>query len=206
MTRTMLRLGKLSVLSVAVAALLAPLTLVDASAAAKTVKPDSCPTDKPLVVDGYANLKNGFDYGADGHVWALDTFTNWVQIRHVGGDVYCLKVHSVGTSTTIGGLSPEGTGTVRAGVTAPFDGSYYARFEGNFAPTLPTSGLIGNFDYGCQPDGVTCTGQGAPGVAAAYFSKVHHIEWGAYEFTADAGPACGVWHQSSSGDTGDIVC
>jgi hypothetical protein len=206
MNHRTLRLGRLVALSAA-AAVLATLAVMDASAAVvKPVKPNSCPTNKPLVVDGYANYTNDFDYGADGHVWAIDNYTNFIQIRRVADDTYCFTIHSVGTSTTIGGLSPEGTGSVRAGVTATFDGTIYRSVEGKFEPTsLPTSGLIGNFDYGCQPDGVTCSGPGSPGIAG-WFSKVSRSQWGAYDFTANAGPECGVWHQSSSGDTGDIVC
>src|SRR2546423_1868882 len=70
MNHHMLRLGRLAGLSAVVAAVLATISLVDAPAA--TVKPDSCPTGKPLVVDSYFTAENSADYGADGHVWALD--------------------------------------------------------------------------------------------------------------------------------------
>src|SRR2546423_217794 len=98
MDKQMLRLGRLAGLSAVVAAVLATISLVDAPAA--TVKPDSCPTNKPLIVDTYNTIKNAADYGADGHVWALDELTNTIQIWHLGGDAYCVKVHSFGTSTT----------------------------------------------------------------------------------------------------------
>jgi hypothetical protein len=200
-TTARVRLGRLAALSVVVAATLATLLLVGASAA---VKPDGCPTDKPLVVkNAYATFQNAADYGADGHVWALDAMTASIQVWRLGGDAYCAKVHSVGTSTTIAGLSPEGTGTVRAGVTASADGTFYERINGTFAPTVATTGFIGNFDPQCQQDG-TCAGQ-LPGVEQLYFSTVHHVDYGAFAFTADAG-ACGTWFQSTSGDTGDIVC
>lgn len=200
MNQHMLRLGGLAGLGAVVAAVLAMLWLVDASAA---VKPDGCPTGKPLVVNSYATFENAADYGADGHVWALDAMTASIQIWRLGGDAYCAKVHDVGTSTTFAGLSPEGTGTVRAGVTASADGTFYERINGTFAPTVPTNGFIGNFDTQCQQDG-TCATQ-LPLVEQLYFSTVHHVDYGAFAFTADAG-ACGTWHQSTSGDTGDIVC
>jgi hypothetical protein len=197
----MFRLGRLAGLSAVVAAMLATVSLVDGSAA---VNPDSCPTDKPLVVDASVNIKNTLDYGADGHVWALDAFTNSIQIWRLGGDAYCVKVHTVGTATTFGGLSPEGTGTVRAGVTASIDGTLYRRVYGRFAPTVPTIGLIGNYDAQCQQDG-TCAAP-LPGIGKLYFSSgFYHFDNGAYVFTADAG-VCGTWFQSSEGDTGDIVC
>ena len=56
MNRYIFRLGRLAGLSAIVAALLATVALVDASAA--VVKPGSCPTDKPLVVDSYFTAEN----------------------------------------------------------------------------------------------------------------------------------------------------
>jgi hypothetical protein len=201
MKQRMFRLARLAGLSAGVAAVLATISLVDAPAA--TVKPDSCPTDKPLVVDSYATYENAADYGADGHVWALDAATASIRIWRLGGDAYCAKVHVVGTSTTFAGLSPEGTGTVRAGVIASDDGFFYERIYGTFAPTVPTTGFIGNFDPQCQQDG-TCA-ESLPGPEDLYFSSVRFVDFGVFEFTADAG-ACGTWFQSTSGDTGDIVC
>ena len=154
MNHHMFRLGRLAGLSAVVAAVLATLSLVGASAA---VKPDSCPTDKPLIVDSYFTAENSADTGPDGHVWALDAGTRFIRIWRLGGDAYCAKFHDVGTFTTFAGLSPEGTGTVRAGVTGTFDGTLYARIYGTFAPTVPTTGFIGNFDAQCQQDG-TCAG------------------------------------------------
>src|SRR5438067_1107596 len=155
MNRKAFRLGRLAGVSAVVAAVLATLWLVGASAA---VKPDSCPTDKPLVVDSYFTAENSADYGADGHVWALDAGTRYIRIWKLGGDAYCLQIHDVGTFTTFAGLSPEGTGTVRGGVTGSFDGTAYFRAYGKFAPTVPTTGFLGNFDAQCQQDG-TCAGQ-----------------------------------------------
>src|SRR5690349_13669399 len=121
MDRSTLRRGKAAGLSAMAAALMATVWLASASAAAKP-QPGGCPTDKPLVVDVYNTVENAADYGADGHVWALDAMTNTIQIWHLGGDAYCVKVHSFGTSTTFAGVSPEGTGLVRAGVVAESDG------------------------------------------------------------------------------------
>ena len=196
MNQTTLRLAGLT----AIVAALATVSLVNASAA---TKPDSCPTGKTPVVDVYNTFENAADYGADGHVWAFDSGTNSIQIWRLGGDAYCVKYHDVGTSTTIGGLSPEGTGTVRAGVTASFDGTIYDRYYGTFAPTVPTKGFIGNFDLQCSQDG-TCNGPDAS-AGRLYFSTVRFEDFGAFAFTEDAG-ACGTWFQSTSGDTGDIVC
>jgi hypothetical protein len=200
MNRRILRVSRFAGLTAVVAAVVATVALVDAAAAPQ---PDGCPTNKPLIVNTYNTIKNASDYGADGHVWALDEMTNTIQIWHLGGDAYCVKVHSFGTSTTFAGLSPEGTGTVRAGVIASADGGWYERINGTFAPTVPTTGFIGTIDAQCSQDG-TCA-HPLPGVAGLYFTSVQHDDFGAFTFTADAG-ACGTWRQTSSGDTGDIVC
>jgi len=199
MNHHMLRLGRLAGLSAVVAAVLATLSLVGASAA---VKPDSCPTDKPLVVDSYFTAENSADYGADGHVWALDAGTRFIKIWRLGGNAYCLYYHDVGTFTTFAGLSPEGTGTVPAGVTGTFDGTLYLRIYGTFAPTVPTTGFIGNFDAQCGQDG-TCAGS-IPN-SRVYFPSRRYLDIGAFTAAYDGG-ACGNWYQANSGDTGDIVC
>jgi hypothetical protein len=199
MNHHVLRLVTVAVLGAVVAAVLATFSPAGASAA---VKPDSCPTDKPLVVNSYFTAENSADYGADGHVWALDAGTRFIQIWHLGGDAYCLYYHDVGTFTTFAGPSPEGTGIVPAGVTGTFDGTLYVRIYGTFAPTVPTTGFIGNFDAQCQQDG-TCAGS-IPS-SRVYFSTLRFVDVGAFTAAYDGG-ACGNWYQTNSGDTGDIVC
>jgi hypothetical protein len=196
------RLGRLAGLSALVAAVVATISLVDAPAA--TVKPSSCPTGKPLVVDSYFTAENSADTGPDGHVWALDTGTRYIRIWRLGGDAYCLQIRDVGSFTSFAGLSPEGTGTVRGGVTGSFDGTTYLRVYGKFAPTVPTTGFLGNFDAQCQQDG-TCA-QPILSIRSSYFpSGYQYIDGGAFTVTYDGG-TCGTWTQTNSGDTGDIVC
>ncbi len=202
MNQQVLQLGRLAGLSAVVAALVATVALVNASAA-EPAKPLKCPTNKPMVVNVSAKIENALDYGADGHVWALDASTHTIQIWHLGGDAYCVKVHDVGTSTTFAGLSPEGTGIVRAGVIASDLGTIYARIYGKFAPKRATTGDLGTFDLQCSQYG-TCAVP-YPDPRDFYFSSVEHSEYLSFEFTADAND-CGTWHQSTSGDTGDIVC
>jgi hypothetical protein len=202
MSHKLFRIGRLAGLTAAIAAVLATLWLVDASAA--TAKPDSCPTNKPLVVDVYFTAENTTDTGPDGHVWALDAGTRFIRIWRLGGDAYCVEIHDVGTFTTFAGLSPEGTGTVRAGVTGAFDGTIYYRFYGKFAPTVSTTGFLGNFDAQCQQDG-SCAGD-ILHVGPSYFpTNLQHVDPGAFAVTYEGG-ACGTWSQTNSGDTGDIVC
>jgi len=202
MNQQMFRLGRLACLSAVVAAVVATVWLVGASAA--VVKPSSCPTDKPLVVDAYFTAENSGDSGADGHVWALDAGTRFIRIWRLGGDAYCVQIHDVGSFTTFAGLSPEGTGTVRAGVTGSLDITSYLRVYGTFAPTVPTIGFLGNFDAQCQQDG-TCAAD-ILHLGPSYFpSGLKNLDPGWFLATYDGG-ACGTWVQAPSGDTGDIVC
>jgi hypothetical protein len=189
------RLGKLAGLGALVVSLLATISLAGASA---TVKPDSCPTDKPMVVNSYVTYENVVDTGVDGHVWALDAATRYFQIWQVGTNAYCMKRRDVGTFTTFAGVSPEGTGTVSGGVTGSFDGTIYFRIYGKFAPKVPTTGFAGDFDAQCQQDG-TCLGP-RPGAVVLYFSSVYYVDSGSFLATYDGG-ACGTWVQSSTGDT-----
>jgi hypothetical protein len=191
------RLGRLVGLAALVALLLATISLVNASAAATP-----CPGGGPLVVNAYVTYRNGADFGADGHVWALDAARESIQIWQIGTNTYCLKRQDIGTFTTFAGVSPEGTGTVSGGVTGPWRGEIVAVIHGIFAPTVATSGFVGDFDRQCQQDG-TCL---LPDFnARPYFSSITSVQFLAFSATY-AGGACGVWRQSISGDTGDIVC
>lgn len=189
--RTILALGILTV------------PAISGATASAATKPDSCPLDKPMVVDGYDTSRDIADLGADGHVWALDAYTETVQIWRVGTNAFCVKKHAVGSFSTFAGLSPEGTGTIGAGVTGSFEATVYIRIYGTFTPTVPTTGFIGDFDGQCQQDG-TCLGT-EPRVTSLYFSRVRAFDPGSFLAIYDAG-ACGTWTQTPSGDTGDIVC
>lgn len=163
----------------------------------------ACPGGGPLVVNAYVTYRNGADFGADGHVWALDAARESIQIWQLGTNTYCLKRQDIGTFSTFGGVSPEGTGTVRAGVSGRWNGEIVAVLHGTFAPKVATHGFVGDFDRQCQQDG-TCS---LPDFnARAYFSSFDApAEYVRFAATYAGGP-CGVWHQSLDGDTGDIVC
>jgi hypothetical protein len=187
-------------LATVVGAAVAALATVPETAASAAVK--GCPGGGPLVVNAYGTYRNSADYGADGHVWALDAARESIQIWQVGTNTYCLKRQDIGTFTTFAGASPEGTGTVQGGVTGRWDGEIVALIHGTFAPTIATSGFVGDFDGQCQQDG-TCLG--TLFTARPYFSSIDSVEYLTFSATF-AGGACGVWRQSISGDTGDIVC
>ena len=185
-----------------VGAVVAALATVPQNAASAAV--EACPGGGPLVVNSYATYRNSADYGADGHVWALDAARESIKIWQLGTNTYCLKRQDIGTFTTFAGVSPEGTGTVRAGVTGRWNGEIVAVLHGTFAPKVATHGFVGDFDLQCQQDG-TCLGpEFNPG--RAYFSSFDSApQFLGFSATFAAG-ACGVWHQSLDGDTGDIVC
>ena len=155
-----------------------------------------------MVVNAYGTYRNSADYGADGHVWALDAARESIQIWQIGTNDYCLKRQDIGTFTTFAGVSPEGTGTVSGGVTGRWYGEIVAVIHGTFAPTVATSGFVGDFDRQCQQDG-TCL---LPEFGARkYISNITSADFLTFSATF-AGGACGVWRQSIDGNTGDIVC
>ena len=161
-----------------------------------------CPGGGRLLVNAYGTYRNAADFGADGHVWALDAAREAIQIWQTGTDTYCFKRQDTGTFTTFAGVSPEGTGTVSAGVTGRWYGELVIVIQGTFAPNLATKGFVGDFDQQCQQDG-TCLGPAFN--ARNYFSSFDSLEFLTFSATFAGGP-CGVWRQSIDGNTGDIVC
>ncbi len=162
----------------------------------------ACPGGGPLVVNAYVTYRNGADFGADGHVWALDAARESIKIWQIGTNTYCVMRQDNGTFTTFAGVSPEGTGTVSGGVTGRWYGEIVAVIHGTFAPTVATSGFVGDFDRQCQQDG-TCL---LPDFNARnYISNITSVQFITFSATF-AGGTCGVWRQSVDGDTGDIVC
>jgi hypothetical protein len=124
-----------------------------------------------------------------------------MQIWQIGTNTYCLKRQDIGTFTTFAGVSPEGTGTVSGGVTGRWYGEIVAVLHGTFAPKVPTSGFVGDFDRQCEQDG-TCL---LPAFTPRAYISIDSFQFLTFKATY-AGGACGVWRQSLDGDTGDIVC
>ena len=187
-------------LATVVFAAVAAFAAVPRTAASAAVQ--GCPGGGPLVVNAYATYRNAADYGADDHVWALDAARWSIQIWQVGTNTYCVKQQHIGTFTTFAGVSPEGTGTVSGGVTGRWNGEIVALIHGTFAPTIATSGFVGDFDWQCQQDG-TCPGTRP--TPRLYFSSIDSFSFFVFGATFESG-TCGVWHQSLDGNKGDIVC
>lgn len=190
----------LALASVVGAALAALATVPQTAASASTA--EACPGGGPMVVNVSATFRNTADFGADGHVWALDAGRELMQIWQIGTNTYCVKRQDIGTFTTFAGVSPEGTGTVSGSLTGRWYGEIVAVIHGSFAPKVATKGFVGDFDGQCQQDG-TCLGLRFN--PRLYFSNIDSFEFLTFSATFQAG-ACGVWRQSLRGDTGDIVC
>jgi hypothetical protein len=171
-------------------------------APAITLKPDSCSTAGPEVVDVTLTVENLADLASDGHVWALDDYVEHVQVWRTGQKLYCVRREAVGTWVSFAGVSPAGTGTISAGLTGTLHGVRYLRLSGEFDPAYPTSGYIGVFDAQCGADG-SCSGP-EPRMSLLYFPRIYNIDFGWYDFVATS-DADGTWHQSPDGDTGDIT-
>jgi hypothetical protein len=198
----MFRLGRLAGLS-AVVATLAAVALATVPETAASAAVAACPGGGNMVVNAYGNYSNSADYGADGHVWALDAARESLQIWQIGTNTYCMKRQDIGTFTSFAGVSPEATGTVSGGITGRWYGEIVAVIHGTFAPTVATKGFVGDFDAQCQQDG-TCLG---PLFNARFYFSSFDSPTQFLTFSATfAGGACGVWRQSMDGDTGDIVC
>ena len=187
--------------AVPVSLLLALITLTANPASAKE-KP-GCASEGTLVVDVTQRIKNVDDVASDGRVWALDTVDERMRIWRTGHNRYCVRLDYSGTFTSFAGASPAGTGTISAGVTGSIEnGTQFLRATGTFAPTVPTSGFIGEVDADCQQDG-SCAST-AYRFTERYFSRVNSLHFGWFSATYDGGTH-GVWHQSTDGDSGDIT-
>ena len=127
--------------------------------------PAACADGKLLVNVNYT-LTNDFDSATDGHAWANDTINRHLQVWQAGAGQYCAVVNDTGSFVTFAGTSPNGSGSVDAGVTGRINGGYVTTdFTGTFAPsTYATHGNLGTFDLECT-DAYTC-----PGVYPSFLS------------------------------------
>jgi hypothetical protein len=163
-----------------------------------------CDTTKPLVIRSHVTYQHVIDFGADGHIWALDSATQTFRAYRIGRHAFCVARHDEGTFVTFAGVSPEGTGSLTRGKTGTFSASIHFKIRGKLSPTLPTSGFVGSFDAQCHHDG-TCDGE-EPGLLGRYFSPVTAFRVVSFAASYVGEDGCGTWTQTLAGDTGDIVC
>ena len=181
-----------------VATLISALTVLPSSASAQTVTAP-CEVGRPLVNVTYRFI-NDQDLTSDERVWALGSGIATFRLYRTGDDTFCATTTLVGTFTTFAGPSPAGTGMVPAGHIGRFAIRTSLRFEGSFAPILPTRGFVGTFDAKCDQ-----------------FACESPIRFGRNYLEVTAPPvreslravyvsSCGVWIQTTEGERGDIAC
>jgi len=162
-----------------------------------------CGGARLLVVDVTRDIINGDDYGADGHIWALDTWFERIRIWQVGSHQFCIHFDDVGTFRSFAGVSPNSTGTVSDGVTGTWSGTIEAYLTADFAPTAPTGGYLGRIEANCDQAG-SCA-EYVPYPKTMYFGgSLQHVRYTTFGATFDAG-AHGTWVQSLDSSTGDIT-
>jgi hypothetical protein len=193
-------MAKSRAILIAIVFILAASPLAARPALAK-VKP-GCPGAKALVVDATLTVRNVDDRAVDGHVWALDAYSERIRIWHVDADRYCAQLDDNGTFTSFAGVSPAGTGTISASVTGSFVATQYISVTGDFAPKVPTTGFIGDFDTGCNQDGVCANHDDR--FTVHYFDRVRAVRFEWFSASYDGGTQ-GTFTQSTAGNTGDIT-
>jgi hypothetical protein len=171
-------------------------------AGAADESPLCAPQVKDQVADVTEHVRNLADLGIDGHVWALTEDDIRIRIWSVGNNHFCVRRDFQGTFRSFAGVSPNLTDTVSAGVTGTEAGTDWAVFTGTWAPRVPTSGFVGDFDLGCTQDGTCAARRGVGYLFFADTFQALHVRQ--YDYVYDGG-AHGVWHESSDASTGDIT-
>ena len=180
------------------------------------------------VIDIKEKVIHDGDSGQAGNYWGLDAFTRTIKVWNLGSDNYCAVVSYDGTFVAQKGQKSPGTTAISGGIltgdeVGTIEGGYVAQFTAPLDVTDPTiwplEGKVnqGNpVDYGCviAVDGSeTC-----PGIVdwtTKYFDNAaatfNESPWGwTYvgrdaSTTHDHGTADGVWHNTSTGNSGDIL-
>lgn len=111
----------------------------------------------PKLVDVTQTIENDIDSGVTRPAWAEDNYTRSIKIFKTNQpNVYCAVLYYDGVFETFVGDSPQGTGNIPGGLQGTMVGGYRAIITGTYNPSKPTSGYIGNYDYGCDSTGA-CT-------------------------------------------------
>lgn len=179
-----------------------------------------------LLINITEKVVNDGDSGQAGNYWGLDAFTRTIKVWNLGSDSYCAVVNytgtfaaqagqkSPGTTATSGGLlTGDEVGSIKGGYVAQFTSSLYVTDPANW----PLAGHVtqGNpVDYGCVIAGDGS--ESCPGYVdwtTKYFNTISNFNedpWG-WTYTGhdccspDAGKPDGVWHNFSTGNSGDIL-
>ena len=203
-----------------------------AAAAALTLSCGPNAVKGNLLITITEKVVNDADSGQAGNYWALDAFSRTIKVWNVGSDSYCAVVNYTGTFAAQAGQKSPGTTSTTGGIltgdeVGTFKGGYVAQITGPLDVTDPTNWpLVGKVnqgnpvDYQCviNPDGSLqndpCSG--AIDWTTKYFDTTSNFTFnenpwgwtyvGQDKSTApDAGKADGVWHNFSTGNSGDIL-
>jgi len=163
----------------------------------------ACNTSGAAIVNVHYTLINDYDSAVGGTAWANDTIDRQLQIWALGGGTYCASVSDQGSFVTLAGPSPDGTGTVSAGVTGKIKGGYTTvAFTGTPSTTLPVSGNLGTFDLKCT-DANNCPGT-YPSYLSYFSSPTSPVDLAVWGWTYHTSQS-GTWNNTSTGNTGDIT-
>lgn len=155
-----------------------------------------------LVVDMEQNVLNDHDSGVAGNSWALDAYEREIRVWQTGVNTFCAIVRYDGEFVTLAGTSPGGSSTVAAGVEGDLEGGYRTTaFTATFAPTRPTEGDLGTFDYGCD---VSPSCPGRVSWFGFYFTNISGLDLAWWGWSYDAGEN-GFWVNSIDGNSGEIT-
>lgn len=172
-----------------------------------------CPPGKQ-VINVVHKVKNDGDTAVGGGFWALDAYTKRIQVIETGVDTYCVVLSYQGAFVTGDHSSPNGTGTVEAGIKGTFQGGARLTLTGVLDPdpAQPRTGNLGTFDYNCDLEADpgnygTCT---LFSWRATYFTSSSYAYdwWGWIYRTARNGTwinACDGPDPDCPGNSGDIT-
>jgi hypothetical protein len=183
------------------------------------------------VIDITEKVVNDGDSGQAGNYWALDAFTRSIKVWSTGPDSYCAVVtyngkfaaqagqKSPGTTATSGGiLTGDEVGTMKGGYVGQITGPLFVSDPTNW----PLEGKVNHgkaVDYQCKIS-ATDGSETCPGIVdwtTKYFDTKStsftfgENPWGwTYvgkdaETASDEGTADGIWHNFSTGNSGDIL-
>jgi hypothetical protein len=150
------------------------------------------------------NVRNAADRGLAGNVWALADYTRYIAVIQTGPATYCAALTYVSGSFTTTGNGPSpglSSRTLRSGISGIIGGGYRTTtFIGTWAPSVPTSGSIGTYDYGCDASG-DCPGY--VDWTSLFFSSTvgFTANWWGWIYSTSAN---GLWVQRADITYGDI--
>jgi hypothetical protein len=158
------------------------------------------------VVNVSFRMINDYDSAVGGNAWANDTMHRELRIWQVSPGMFCATVTDTSKFVTFAGPSPQGTGTVSAGIPGAIrGGEITGQFAGtlNPSPAYPTQGNIGfnnTFDLMCT-SAYTCPGA-RPTISSYINGYAGQLQWWGWQYVTDTH---GIWVNSQDGNSGDIT-